>query len=98
MKRICEAWRAVTGVIVVSAMGRSGSPYADAQSRWLSGSLPGPPKLDMIMSYGEIITIAVLLSSVAPALRLGPTGMQAGLVTDGCYGNYRLLPAGAHFT
>ncbi len=77
-------------VLVVSAMGRAGEPYAtDTLKSLVEEVYPEAPlrELDMIMQCGEIISASVL---VAHLLNHGIkartfTGPQAGLVTDGNY-------------
>ena len=78
-------------VVVVSAMGRRGDPYATDTLKGLGESIfPSLPlrELDLLMSCGEILSAATM---VATLLRAGIkarsfTGWQAGLVTDGNYG------------
>ncbi|NLZ38276.1 MAG: aspartate kinase [Firmicutes bacterium] len=81
-------------VVVVSAMGRAGDPYATdtLKDLMISANGGGEPSLrdmDLIMSCGEIISAVVMASTLCahgiPSLAL--TGGQAGLVTDGNYGN-----------
>lgn len=83
-------------VVVVSAMGRAGDPYAtDTLIRLAEdGSGPLPPReLDLVMSCGETISAVV----VTGALRqrsldaVALTGAQAGLVTDANFSDARIL-------
>lgn len=75
-------------VVVVSAMGRNGDPYA---TDTLSGLAPGAPaaERDSLLCCGEIISAAVmadaLRSSGIPAESLA--GWDAGLSTDGLHGD-----------
>jgi len=97
VKRICEAQaRGLSPVVVVSAMGREGDPYATDTLKGLAeevcSSLP-LRELDLLMSCGEVIA-AVLLSAhlhragvSAEAL----TGFQAGLITDGRYSQAQVI-------
>lgn len=83
-------------VIVVSAMGRKGAPYAtDTIIEWMAdngGALPAR-ELDLALSCGEILSATTLCSS----LRLEGidatvlTGGQAGILTDDQFGNARIL-------
>ncbi|MFB5673650.1 aspartate kinase [Paenibacillus terreus] len=83
-------------VVVVSAMGRKGEPYAtDTLLDWAASngdSLPDRER-DLLMCCGEIISAATLCSLLeqegisATVL----TGAQAGFVTDGQFGNARIL-------
>lgn len=82
-------------VVVVSAMGRKGDPYATDTLLELAqqhGNLPRR-ELDLLMSCGEIISAAVLcsglLSKGVDATVL--TGTQAGIITDDNYGNATVL-------
>jgi len=83
-----------TPVVVVSAMGRKGSPYATDTLRELvqreGGEVPRRD-MDLIMACGEIVSAVVMAQAIrnrghkAKAL----TGGQAGIATDGNYGNAR---------
>ncbi len=79
-------------VLVVSAMGRAGDPYAtDTLINLLTSISPDVDdhKKDLIMSCGEIISSSVishlLESNGIPAVPL--TGKQAGITTTNVYGN-----------
>ncbi|WP_054956127.1 aspartate kinase [Paenibacillus dakarensis] len=83
-------------VVVVSAIGRLGEPYAtDTLLHWIEqngNELPVREK-DMLLCCGEIISAATLCSLLqhegVSAVVL--TGAQAGLITDYQYGNARIL-------
>ncbi len=83
-------------VVVVSAMGRKGEPYAtDTLLDWAvqnGDALPNREK-DLLMCCGEIISATTLCGLLEhegiPATVL--TGAQAGFVTDNNYGNARIL-------
>lgn len=83
-------------VVVVSAMGRKGEPYAtDTFIDWISkngGALP-PRELDLLLSCGEIISATTLCSLLnaaqIPATVL--TGAQAGILTSNKFGDARIL-------
>jgi aspartate kinase len=77
-------------VLIVSAMGREGDPYATDTLRSLAlGECDDLPlrELDLIMSCGEIISAVVVAATLRaqgiPACAL--TGAQAGFLTDGRY-------------
>jgi aspartate kinase len=77
-------------VLVVSAMGRKGEPYATDTLRSLAlqeYSDLSLRDLDLIMSCGEIISAVVVAATLSsrgiPSRAL--TGAQAGFLTDGCY-------------
>ena len=97
LKRIIEAKeQGFAPVVVVSAMGRRGEPYATDTLMDLVKSIYNdvePRELDLMISCGEIISSAVmatLLKSMGhPAVAL--TGGQAGIYTDGTYGNARIV-------
>lgn len=90
LERIIQA--KLTPVVVVSAMGRRGSPYATDSLRELvlidDQEIP-KRDLDLLMACGEIIAAVVIAQALrskglkAKAL----TGAQAGIATDGKYGN-----------
>ncbi|SFS78334.1 aspartate kinase [Paenibacillus sp. BC26] len=83
-------------VVVVSAMGRKGDPYATdtllSLIRNHGDSLPAKER-DMLQGCGEIISAALLCSmlraSGIPAIAL--TGGGAGIITDNQYGRARII-------
>jgi aspartate kinase len=82
-------------VVVVSAMGRKGEPYAtDTLLDWiqLNGDRLPPKEKDMLLCCGEIISAATLCSLLRAdgieATML--TGAQAGIVTNDEFGNARI--------
>ncbi|QHW30013.1 aspartate kinase [Paenibacillus rhizovicinus] len=83
-------------VVVVSAMGRKGDPYATDTLLSLiarhGDSLPAKER-DMLQGCGEIISASVLCSLVRaagiPAIAL--TGGGAGILTDNQFGKARIL-------
>lgn len=83
-------------VIVVSAMGRNGQPYATDTLIGLARE-PNPllsrRELDMMMGCGEIISAVVMVSTLQAAGIDATlfTGGQAGIITDNQYGNARIL-------
>lgn len=85
-------------VAVVSAIGRKGEPYATDTLIGLLREIdpavePDPRELDLLMACGEILSSVVFahtlktLGQTAISLR----GGQAGIRTDGRYGNARIL-------
>jgi len=83
-------------VIVVSAIGRSGDPYAtDTFLNMVKGIHPDLPKrdLDLLMSCGEVISGTVLVSTLNSlgfkAILL--TGGQAGIITNDDFGDARII-------
>ncbi|NBD22411.1 aspartate kinase [Paenibacillus glycinis] len=83
-------------VVVVSAMGRKGDPYATDTLLTLiaqhGDSLPAKER-DMLQGCGEIISASVLCSLLraagVPAIAL--TGGGAGIITDNQFGKARIL-------
>ncbi|MEA1961443.1 MAG: aspartate kinase [Bacillota bacterium] len=79
-------------VVVVSAMGRKDDAYAtDTFVNMVKeiNSYPAPEELDLIMSCGEVIS-GVVLSNQLSANGIQAkffTGEQAGITTDGNFGN-----------
>lgn len=83
-------------VVVVSAMGRLGAPYAtDTLLQFIkddAGNIK-PRELDVLLSCGELIS-AVMMATLLenhgyPAVAL--TGGQGGIVTDSLYGQADLI-------
>jgi aspartate kinase len=83
-------------VVVVSAMGRMGEPYATDTLLGLMESVgddADPREQDLLMSCGEIIS-AVIMTQTLKAMgcpAVGLTGGQAGIITDESFGNTRIL-------
>jgi|LFRM01.2.fsa_nt_gb aspartate kinase len=82
-------------VVVVSAMGRRGEPYATDTLLQLVGYGKGmhPRDLDLLMSCGEVIAAAVLVYELAGAGQEAAvlTGGQAGILTDAVHGSARII-------
>jgi len=83
-------------VVVVSAMGRTGDPYATGTLKQLvEGISPRVPlrELDLVMSCGEIISASVMAATLhrSGIKARSFTGIQAGLVTDGYYGSSQVI-------
>lgn len=83
-------------VVVVSAIGRKGDPYA---TDTLINLLPAPElayqsrEMDLLMSCGEIIS-AVIMANLLQSSGIDAvafTGFQAGIQTDGNFGDARIL-------
>jgi len=96
VRRIMDARRAGYAVAaVVSAMGRAGDPYATDTLLGLldGGTEPDPRDRDLLLACGEIIACVVLAHGLracgCPAVAL--TGRDAGIITDGNFGNARIL-------
>ncbi|MCG0278611.1 MAG: aspartate kinase [Thermanaeromonas sp.] len=81
-------------VVVVSAMGRRGAPYAtDTLLDLVAGQDVSPRDRDLLLSCGEIIASVVLAGALrevgVPVICL--TGAQAGIITDSNFGDARIL-------
>ncbi len=83
-------------VVVVSAMGRKGAPYATDTLINLCKQVndnPSKRELDLIMSCGEIISGTILVNMLKSdgvnAVFL--TGSQAGIYTDGKFSDSRIV-------
>lgn len=90
-------------VVVVSAIGRRGAPYAtDTLIEFLRSIDPSVPpnarEMDLMMACGEIISTVVMAHTFKTmgyeAVAL--TGGQAGIITDNEYGNARVLQIHSH--
>ena len=87
-------------VVVVSAIGRKGDPYAtDTLVEFIQSVYRDthPRELDIIMSCGEIISAVVMVNTLRSKGYEGVaiTGRQAGIVTDNNFGNaeiYKVKP------
>ncbi|WP_219836713.1 aspartate kinase [Paenibacillus sp. R14(2021)] len=83
-------------VVVVSAMGRKGDPYATDTLLSLiahhGNSLPAKER-DMLQGCGEIISASVLCSLLRAAgiTAIALTGGGAGIITDNQFGRARIL-------
>lgn len=85
-----------TPVVVVSAMGRAGDPYATDTFIQMATSIykeTNPRELDMLIGCGELISAVImtntLLAQGVPAVAF--TGGQAGIVVDNNFGNANIL-------
>lgn len=83
-------------MVVVSAMGRRGDPYATDTFLDLAAALsprPAARELDLLMAVGELVSatlLAVQLQALGcPAMTL--TGSQAGIITDNNFGNAEIM-------
>ena len=98
VRRIEEAIaNGFTPVVVVSAMGRRGDPYAtDTLIDLIQKIDPdvAPRELDLLVSCGETISAVVMAGTLHQAgvgNTVVLTGGQAGIITDRNYGNARIL-------
>ncbi|MEX2242321.1 MAG: aspartate kinase [Fimbriimonadaceae bacterium] len=85
-------------VVVVSAIGRTGEPYATDTLIGMLNDIdpnvrPDQREMDLLMACGEILSSVIFAHTLKT---LGHTSMsmrggQAGIRTDGVYGNARIL-------
>jgi len=78
-------------VVVVSAMGHTTDELIDLANR--VSPLPPPREMDMLLTSGERISMALLAMAIA---NLGMTarsftGSQAGIITDSAHGKARII-------
>ncbi|WP_026478894.1 aspartate kinase [Alkaliphilus transvaalensis] len=83
-------------VVVVSAMGRKGDPYATDTIRNLvidENPNCSLKNLDLLMSCGEIISAVTLASLLELSSHkvVVMTGAQAGIITDNCFSSAEIL-------
>ncbi|MBE3101601.1 MAG: aspartate kinase, partial [Firmicutes bacterium] len=83
-------------VVVVSAMGRKGEPYAtDTLIEFVQGIYRDthPREMDIIMSVGEIISAVAMVNTLRSKGydAIAMTGRQAGIITDQNHGNADIL-------
>lgn len=83
-------------VVVVSAIGRNGDPYATDTLIKFSKSILSEPsrrELDLLMSCGETIS-AVVMANTIKAMgydAVAMTGFQAGIITNSNFGDAQVL-------
>lgn len=85
-------------VVVVSAIGRMGEPYATdtllAHLREIDESTPPEGReQDLLMACGEIISTVIMSQTLRAAglKAVALTGAQAGIITDHCHGDAQIL-------
>lgn len=82
-------------VVVVSAMGRQGDPYATDTliSLLKQAGTVDKRDLDIMMACGEIMSAAIMASTLRRAgiKSVALTGWQAGIVTDSTFGDARII-------
>ena len=91
-KRIVDTRRAGNDVVVaVSAMGDTTDNLLDLAAQ--VAPIPAPRELDMLLSSGERISMALLAMSIQSMgfEARSFTGMQAGMVTDATHGAARIV-------
>ncbi|MBF8983038.1 aspartate kinase [Lutibacter sp. B2] len=86
----------MTPIVVVSALGRNGDPYATDTLVNLANSNHkefNSRELDMVMSCGEIISAVVLANTIKSMghSAIAVTGFQAGIITDEKHGDAEVI-------
>jgi len=92
--RVLEARaRGFCPVVVVSAMGRSGDPYATDTLLALLGPTKPSPNRDLMAAVGELISAAVFAEILVKwgAKAQALTGGQAGIIVDDRWGDAQIL-------
>lgn len=95
--KVKEAWEeGFAPVVVVSAMGRKGAPYAtDTLIALAQEEFPeiDARNLDLLLSCGEIISSVIMVQALRRVgLRgIALTGGQAGIVTNGTFGDATVI-------
>lgn len=89
-------------IVVVSAIGRKGDPYATDTLINLASSVGiknNPREMDMIMSCGEVISCVVLSNTIKKRGydNIVLTGGQSGIITDEKYGDAEVLRVEPHY-
>lgn len=86
-----------TPVVVVSAMGRRGDPYATdtliSQVDFAPRDLRDARELDMLMACGEVISVVVCAHALRQAgiPAAGVVGGDIGMITDGAHGEAHIM-------
>jgi aspartate kinase len=83
-------------VVVVSAIGRNGDPYATdtlINTAKAVGCETSPREMDLIMACGEIISSVVMVNTLRKRGHesVALTGAQAGIITDDNFGDAEVL-------
>jgi aspartate kinase len=97
LEHVLEARRSgYSPVVVVSAMGRKGEPYAtDTLLEFIRNVNPMPSlrETDLLISCGEIIAAATLAAQMTGAglEAVALSGWQAGIITDGMFGQAEII-------
>lgn len=98
LKVISAKEQGFSPVVVVSAIGRKGEPYATDTLIGLLRDIdatvePDARELDLLMACGEILSSAIFAHTLKTLGQssISLRGGQAGIRTDGVYGNARIL-------
>lgn len=98
--RVTEALEAETApVVVVSAMGRAGAPYATDTLLGLVAALPGEAReQDLLASVGEVVSAVVVAHELRAAGidAVALSGPEAGIRTDGLHREATITEIATH--
>ncbi|MBG6191251.1 aspartate kinase [Arthrobacter sp. CAN_A212] len=85
-------------VVVVSAMGDSTDELLDLASQVSNDAVANPREMDMLLSAGERISMALLAMGIhgLGASAQSFTGSQAGMITDAIHGRARIISVSPH--
>src|SRR5690554_2494798 len=83
-------------VVVVSAMGRRGDPYATDTFLSLATDISAKPaarEMDLLMACGELVSATLLAVQIQElgCAAMALTGSQAGIITDSNFGRAEIL-------
>lgn len=98
-QRIVQSQRAGNQVVVVvSAMGDSTDELLDLAAQVSSDAVASPREMDMLLSAGERISMALLAMGIQGlgASAQSFTGSQAGMITDAIHGRARIISVSPH--
>ncbi len=104
-KKVIQAkMSGLSPVVVVSAIGRKGKPYATDTLVQVLRDIdpqvpPAPREQDMMMACGEIISTVVFAHTLQTLgyKAIALSGGQAGIITDPEFGNARILEIRPHY-
>jgi len=101
IQKVVEGMALHDVVVVVSAMGRRGDPYATDTliSLLQQAGVPAKHDLDIMMACGELMSAALLATSLRQAniKAVALAGWQAGILTDANFGDARIITVQADY-
>lgn len=101
IQKVVEGRALYDVVVVVSAMGRKGDPYATDTLIGLlqQAGVPDKHDLDIMMACGELMSAALVATSLRQdrIKAVALAGWQAGIVTDATFGDARIITVKADY-
>ena len=101
IQKVAEGMALHDVVVVVSAMGRKGDPYATDTliSLLQQAGVPAKHDLDIMMACGELMSAALLATSLRQVniKAVALAGWQAGILTDANFGDARIITVQADY-